>query len=60
MILFTNSTENNNNNLNINRISTNPNLENNEKLLKKSLILNKKANILSTQILKKNNNKKNL
>ena len=57
IILFSNSTTTNkNSNININRLSTNPNIENNDKMLKKSLILNKKANILSTQILKKSNN----
>ena len=52
IILFSNSTTNNVNN----RLSTNPNNETNDNKLKKTLILNKNANILSTQILKKSNN----
>ena len=60
IILFSNSTTNNNTNnskYNMNRLSTNPNNEiNYDRSLKKSLILNKNANILSTQILKKSNN----
>ena len=52
IILFSNSNKNNN----INRLSTNPNDEFNDKKTKKNIILNKNANILSTQILKKSNN----
>ena len=52
IVLFSNSTTNNNSNNN--RLSTNPN--NNDKKIKTSVILNKNANIFSTQILKKNNN----
>ena len=56
IILFSNNTSNKNSNNNINRLSTNPNYEiNYDKTLKKSVILNKKANILSTKILKKSN-----
>ena len=49
VIHFTNSTTNNNN-----RLNTNPN--NQENKLKMSVVLNKKANILSTNILRKSNN----
>ena len=52
MILFSNSTTRS---ANI-RLSTNPNNDNNDNKLNKNLILNKNANILSTQILKKSNN----
>ena len=56
IILFSNNISDKNSNYNINRLSTNPNCEINcEGTLKKSVILNKKANILSTKILKKSN-----
>ena len=54
IILFS-STNNNNKDgkdYNFNKLNTIQNLESNEKKLKMSLILNKNANILSTQILK--------
>lgn len=49
IVLYSNSTTNNNSSNN--RLSTNPN--NNDKKIKTSVILNKNANIFSTQILKK-------
>ena len=58
IILFS-STNNNNKDgkdYNFNKLNTIQNLESNEKKLKMSLILNKNANILSTQILKNTTN----
>ena len=59
IILFSSSNNNKNKDLeeyNFNKLNTIQNLESDEKRMKKNLILNKNANILSTQILKNTNN----